>query len=85
MFDGYTYVSQDELQSVCDELKDARKCINEEKSLRAVTEDKLRRVQEGLRLQEEEIRLLEADKNEKMHQISILEEKVRPRKVYLLS
>lgn len=67
---------QDELKTVRDELKDARKCINEEKSLRAVTEDKLRRVQEGLRLQEEEIRLLEADKAEKIHQIVTLEEKV---------
>ena len=71
-----TCVSQDELKTAHDELKDARKCINEEKSLRAVTEDKLRRVQEGLRLQEEEIRLLEADKAEKMHQMQVLEEKV---------
>lgn len=67
---------KEKLQSICDELKVARKSINEEKSLRAVAEDKLRKLQEGLRLQEEEIRFLEEDKNEKLHQILTLEEKV---------
>lgn len=69
-------IFQEELQSTNDELKNARKSINEEKSLRAVAEDKLRKLQEGLRLQEEEIRLLEEDKKEKLHEIASLEEKV---------
>lgn len=71
------HIVQDKLKSVEEDLKSARKLINEEKSLKLFAENKIRLLESEISKRDDEEQLLQEDISYKTEQLNKAEERVR--------